>query len=132
MIVTCTELVALLDVQSHRAKVPDAHSKMLMRSHLTILLLNAYCSLMLCILQIFRLKSRVGSSFIAKEHTDLAKGELSAKEKADKVRELTNLYGTKKSITQVHSTIDTCDFNLCYNASVLMHFGGSSHSHCHG
>ncbi|PKI39886.1 DNA-directed RNA polymerase I subunit rpa49 [Punica granatum] len=49
--------------------------------------------------KILRLEPKVRSNVVEDERSEL-KGELSAKERMDKVRELTNLYGTKKSITQ--------------------------------
>lgn len=49
----------------------------------------------------FRLEPRVGSDFAEEEHPELVRGELSAIEKADKVRELNLLFGTKRSVTQV-------------------------------
>ncbi|KAI6690190.1 hypothetical protein NL676_027018 [Syzygium grande] len=50
--------------------------------------------------KIFRLEPRVGSDIADEEHSELVRGELSAKEKADKVRELNLLFGTKRSVTQ--------------------------------
>lgn len=43
----------------------------------------------------------MGSDIADEEHSELVRGELSAKEKADKVRELNLLFGTKRSVTQV-------------------------------
>lgn len=50
------------------------------------------------IVQIFRLEPKVGSD---KEPESMEVEEFNSEQKADRVRELTNLYGTKKSINQV-------------------------------
>ncbi|RVW51862.1 hypothetical protein CK203_099536 [Vitis vinifera] len=51
--------------------------------------------------KIFRLEPRVGGSDASvDEPSSLLKGEQTAEEKAGRMRDLTNLYGTKKSITQ--------------------------------
>ena len=57
------------------------------------------------IAQIFRLEPKVQGLEDAadKEPESLAKGELSAQRKAERMRELTNLYGTKRSINDVSS-----------------------------
>lgn len=59
----------------------------------------------MALLQIFRLEPRVGSDFADEEHSELVRGELSANEKADKVREPNLLFGTKRSVTQVRSML---------------------------
>ncbi|XP_030525170.1 DNA-directed RNA polymerase I subunit rpa49-like isoform X2 [Rhodamnia argentea] len=74
---SCTYALGVLDKESQTLKiVPVACNKM------------------------FRLEPRVGSDFADEEHPELVRGELSAKEKADKVRELNLLFGTKRSVTQ--------------------------------
>ncbi|XP_010062676.2 DNA-directed RNA polymerase I subunit rpa49 [Eucalyptus grandis] len=50
--------------------------------------------------KIFRLEPRVASDLPEEEPPELGRGEISAKEKADKVRELNLLFGTKRSVTQ--------------------------------
>lgn len=50
-------------------------------------------------MQILRLEPRVESDLVEEEHS--VKKELSAKEKADKVKEANKLFATKQSISRV-------------------------------